>query len=421
MFRILGILFAAILAGGVCAGLVVLGTLEGWWRQPIAKGGDTAAFVQAAGQKLEAESRGNYAFLQLERWQVVGEHYGSKGRPVDRDTQFQVASLSKWVTALGVMRLVEDGKVDLDAPVSRYLNRWALPPSKFNHDGVTVRRVLSHMAGLTDGLGYGGFKPGASVQTLPQSLTRASDASPGRDGITRVGQAPGEGWVYSGGGYTLLQLMIEDVTGQSFEDFMQAAVFRPLNMTRSSFLAAEDAPNLAEFFDQRGGRAIHYKFTALAAASLYTSVGDLAKLMQAHRGSTQGFLSERSLRRMRQPEASQFGAEIWGLGTILYAPTAAGGYVIGHDGSNAPAINTTARLDPESGDGVIVLVTGHGRLATVTGGEWVFWRTGKVDFLAFLMGARETLVQMAVVGGAGFLITLVTGFVLWRPRRYQAV
>lgn len=57
------------------------------------------------------------------------------------------------------MTLVEAGKLDLDAPASRYLTRWKLPPSRFDDDGVTVRRILSHTAGLTDGLGYAGFKP----------------------------------------------------------------------------------------------------------------------------------------------------------------------------------------------------------------------------------------------------------------------
>lgn len=416
MGRILGILVVSAFVGVLSAGVVLAGALEGWWTQPLARPGDSAGFLNAASKKLAAESKGNYAYLQLQEWRPVGEVYGSKGRPVDRDTQFQVASLSKFVTAIGVMTLVESGKIDLDAPVSQYLKRWSLPPSAFGNDGVTVRRVLSHMAGFTDGLGYGGFKPGEAVQSLPDSLTRAADASPGADGRTRVGQAPGSAWAYSGGGYSLLQLMIEDVTGQTFEDFMQGAVFRPLNMSRSSFAVPDDAPNLAEFFDEKGGQAIHYRFTALAAASLYTSVGDLAKLIQAHQGATPGFLSRTTLRRMRQPEASQFGAEIWGLGTILYAPTASGGYIIGHDGSNAPAINTALRFDPDSGDGVVVLSTGNTLLATQTGSAWVFWRTGKADLLAVLQGFQQTLRHMAIAGGAGFLLTLIAGFWLWRRR-----
>jgi CubicO group peptidase (beta-lactamase class C family) len=85
------------------------------------------------------------------------------------------------------MTLVEDGRLDLDTPVQTYLTRWSLPESEFGNDGVTVRRLLSHTAGLTDGLGYAGFAPGIEVQALTDSLTRAADASPGADGRVLVG------------------------------------------------------------------------------------------------------------------------------------------------------------------------------------------------------------------------------------------
>lgn len=417
MIRVLGVLAGAVVAGLVCAGLALAGALEGWWRTPLAAPGDNPGFLKAAAQRLSAESKGNYAYLQLDGWRIAGERYGSMGRAVDRDTQFQVASLSKFVTAIGVMTLAERGVVDLDAPVSRYLKRWSLPPSRFDNNAVTVRRLLSHTAGLTDGLGYGGFKPGEAVQSLPESLTRASDASPGHDGMTRVGQAPGESWTYSGGGYTLLQLMIEDVTGQAFEDFMQAAVFRPLQMTRSSFVVADDAPTLAEFFDEKGGKAIHYRFSALAAASLYTSVGDLAKLIQAHHATPSGFLSQATLKQMRQPAARQFGFEIWGLGAVLYAPTKTGGFIIGHDGSNAPAINTTLRFDPDSGDGVIILATGNVRLASQIGGEWAFWQAQTLDLITVMLELRTIATQTAIAGAAGFVLALILGFWVWRSRR----
>lgn len=416
MARVLGIVAAAVIVGAACAAMTLAGFLEGWWRTPLAAPGDAAGFLNAAEARLTAQSRGNYAYLQMAKWKVVGERFGSKGRAAGRDTQFQVASLSKFVTAIGVMTLVERGAIDLDAPVSRYLKRWTLPPSQYDLNGVTVRRVLSHTAGLTDGLGYGGFKPGDTVQSLAGSLTRASDASPGADGRTRVGQAPGSGFAYSGGGYTMLQLMIEDVTGETFEDFMQAAVFRPLGMTRSSFIVPDGAPNLAEFFDENGGNAVHYRFAALAAASLYTSVGDLAKLIQAHSPAASGFLSQATLAGMRKPQAQQFGLDIWGLGTVLYAPTRSGGFVIGHDGGNAPAINTTLRFDPDSGDGVIVLATGNVRLASEVGGAWTFWHTGKLDLISAMMEARTIAVMTAAAGGAGFLLTLILGFWMWRRR-----
>lgn len=419
MVRFFKSLAAALVAALLVAVLIVAGTLEGWWRKPLAARGDTAAFAAAAAARLKSQSRGNAAFILIEDGKPVAEEYVSRGAPVNRDTRFQVASLSKWATAWGVMTLVEQGKLDLDAPVSRYLTRWKLPPSRFDNNKVTVRRLLSHTAGLTDGLGYGGFKPGAPVQSLEASLTRAADASPGRDGRVRVGQEPGK-FAYSGGGYSLLQLIIEEVSGRPFNTYMTETVFAPLGMTRSSYVL-EDAPdNVAPFFDVDGSPAIHYRFTALAAASLYTSAADMARLIAAHRPGPngeppgRGVLKPETLVAMRRPEARQYGADIWGLGTILYAPNNRGGFIIGHDGNNEPAINTAVRLDPDTGDGIVILETGNKVLATQLAGEWVFWSTGHVDALTVLLEIASMIKQLAIGVGVAFLAIFL---LVWRLTR----
>jgi hypothetical protein len=149
----------------------------------------------------------------------------------------------------------------------------------------------------------------------------------------------------------------------------------------------------------------------------------MTRFLQAHLpGPTgeppgRGVLQPKTLLDMRRPHASQFGADIWGLGVILYAPNNAGGYVIGHDGNNEPAINTAARLDPATGDGVIILETGNKLLATVVGSEWVFWRTGNVDLLMLVMEA-DALVKTLAVGWAA--IILLALFASWRLRRSKA-
>jgi CubicO group peptidase (beta-lactamase class C family) len=401
--------------------LVATATVEGWGRRPLAPAGDARAFLDAAIALVDAQQRGNAVLALLEDGAVFGEHSASVGDPVDRDTVFQVASLSKWITAWGVLALVEDGRLDLDAPVGRRLARWKLPESPFDLDGVTPRRLLSHTAGLTDGLGYLGFEPGTPLQTLAQSLTRAADAMPGRSGEVRVGYAPGRGFQYSGGGYTLLQLLIEEVTGEPFEAYMQRTVLQPLGMTRSTFEWTPDrGSRLATSYDGDSRPAPHYRFTALAAASLYTTVSDLTRFLQAQLPGPdgapvgRGVLSPETVRQMWRPQASRLGREIWGLGAVLYAPNGRGGFVVGHDGMNAPAVYTTARLDPDARDGIVVLETGTPLLAPQLGNEWVLWKTGETDVTALVMrapGAIRTFAygSLAIVAGA-----LVLG---WRIRR----
>ena len=354
MLKRLIIIFAGtILLAGLWGYAVLMNTENGWLRSPLVEVDEAKSFGDAAVSLIETRRHGNVAFVLLENGKPVSQHYASKGTPVNGDTLFQVASLSKWITAWGVMNLVDEGKLDLDAPVSAYLTRWQLPASEFDNSGVTVRRLLSHTAGLTDGLGYAGFEPGTPVQGLTASLTKAADASPGKDGAVRVGVEPGSEWRYSGGGYTLLQLLIEEVSGQPFNDFMTDRVFTPLGMTRSTFIIdGKDVDNIATVYDTSGAEATLYRFTALAAASLYTSANDLTKFLAAQRPGPTGesvgrsVLKAETVAAMYEPHASTLGLDIWGLGTMLYAPTGKGGFIVGHDGSNEPAINTAARLDP---------------------------------------------------------------------------
>ena len=415
-------LFAGLFAAALAGAIILFGVVEGWGRPRLAPADDAAQFATAVAARLDSESVGNAAFILVEGGVPVSEHFVSRGAPVDRDTQFQVASLSKWATAWGVMALVERGEIDLDAPVSRYLTRWRLPAGEFDNDKVTVRRLLSHTAGLTDGLGYAGFAPGAPVQSLEASLTRAADASPGADGAVRVGMEPGA-FEYSGGGYTLLQLIIEEVSGQPFNDFMKQTVFTPLGMNRSTYLLEEPATNVAEFYDTAGTPATHFRFASLAASSLYTSAAYMSRFIAAHSpGRTgepvgRGVLSPESLRAMRRPQASEMGADIWGLGVMLYAPNNAGDFIIGHDGDNEPAINTAVRMDPATGDGIVLLETGNERMATELAGEWVFWTSGKVDFLAVTMELGETLKWVAVGAGLAFLSMFLIVWRLARRRR----
>jgi CubicO group peptidase (beta-lactamase class C family) len=388
----------------VWAAAVFIATTAGWFHDAIAKNRMPESFIKAAEKEFNKQFVGNLAMATLKDGVVEYERFHSAGKPVGRNTVFQVASLSKWISAFGIMKLVEDGKLDLDAPVSRYLTRWKLPASSFNNDGVTVCRLLSHTAGLTDGLGYSGFEAGTPVQSLEQSLTHAADADAGVSGSVHVGIEPGSDFKYSGGGYTLLQLLVEEVSGQSFEAYMKQSVFEPLKMVHSTYIWSErPSYALADFYNSDGTLSKHYRYTSLAATSLYTSLSDLELFFQAHlKGKNaepigRSIIKPETVKMMRAPHARQMGFDIWGLGTMLYAATENNDFIIGHDGKSTPPVNTAVRLNPETGDGIIVLETGHPILATRLASEWVFWKTGQIDTLLFQM-LTGGMIQTIVIG-----------------------
>ncbi len=409
----------------VWVAVVFFGTSEGWWKQPIAPRGDSTAWLAAATRAIDDGQAGNAVMAVIRDGAVHGVHAASVGTAVDADTVFQTASLSKWITAWGVMALVEQGGLDLDAPVSRYLKRWALPPGAFDNSQVTARRLLSHTAGLTDDLGYAGFAPGLPVPSLQAWLKQNADAAPGAKGRIEVGIEPGTAWRYSGGGYAVLQLLIEDLSGEPFEVYMQRAVLQPLGMVRSTFhWMPAQGTTLATFYGKDTQPAMHFRFPAVAASSLYTSVSDLTRFLQAHLPGKngepvgRGVLAPTTVAQMWQPSGWMYGQPIWGLGTMLYAGNRAGGFVVGHDGNNGPAINTAARLNPASGNGIVILETGTPLLATRLAGEWVFWETGRVDFLAFKLAVPGMLRWLGWGGLAIFVAVPGIAYCIRRRRRY---
>ncbi|MEQ5790036.1 beta-lactamase family protein [Muricauda sp. NFXS6] len=396
------------------------GTVNGWWYTPFTNDIDPQSFAVAVDEEIQKEFVGNFAMVIIKNGEVKEEVFYSVGRPVDRNTIFQVASLSKFVSATGVMKLHEMEKIDLDAPVSKYLTRWQLPPSEFDNERVTVRRLLSHTAGLTDGLGYSGFETPDAVQTLEASLTKAADADEGKSGETKVGIEPNSSWVYSGGGFTLLQLLVEETSGQSFDVFMKENVFSPLQMTRSTYKWSDSLnSDLCEFYNADGTESPHFFYTSLAATSLYTSLADLEKFfmlfVKDKKGTAGSPLGQSSLDLMQESHWDMMGEAIYGLGTFLYVDVGNDQYIIGHDGQSNPPINTALRIDPVSGDGIIILETGNPDLATRLASDWVFLKTGKVDTLLFTMLQGKMFNMMGV--GVLLITVMVIVIAWWRKRK----
>lgn len=238
------------------------------------------------------------------------------GTPVTEATVFQVASLSKSVTAWGVMRLVEKGQVDLDAPVESYLTRWHLPPSRFDHSGVTVRRLLSHTAGIAP-WSFAGTPVEDTPPTLIDLLSGTGAAEP-----VRVVRQPGEREVYSNSGYLILQLLIEEVTGEPFAEYMQRQVLIPLDMQSSAYQWLPELRSNTAAGYKGSPQPVQHMSYPQAAGGLYSTAADMAAWLAAAMPGPNG---EPAGRDVLQPQT------VGMMQTPVLAPEAGGnglGYVI---------------------------------------------------------------------------------------------
>lgn len=203
----------------------------------------------------------------------------TKEIPMRVDNVFCTASVSKALTAWGVMRLVEQGKIELDAPVDQYLKRWHLPLSQFDSRGVTVRRVLSHTAGLTVN-GYAGYYPRRSL--LP-SLKGVLDGQNQGNGAVQIAWEPGRAYHYSGGGYTVLQMVIEDVTDEPYTDYIKREILTPLGLTQGDWVWTPSLKaNAPVPYGFRGDDVMQYRtFATLGIGNYMSAVPDYARFVAA--------------------------------------------------------------------------------------------------------------------------------------------
>ncbi len=185
---------------------------------------------------------------------------------------FNIASISKSITAWGVMKLAESGKINIDSPVNNYLKRWKAP--SYKDDSVTIeitpKMLLSHTAGLSMSA-VTDFVPGKPMPVITEELSKLKFIN-----------KPGTQFKYSGGGYMILQLLIEDVTGESFASYMKKNVLDPLGMQHSSFVQpTKETKNIATPYDETLQPTPYYSYVGVSAAGLYTSLDDLTKFVEA--------------------------------------------------------------------------------------------------------------------------------------------
>ena len=310
------------------------------------------------------------------------------GPPVTPATLFQAGSISKPVTAVAVLRLVESGKLDLDVDVNQYLKTWKVPDNEFTaKKKVTLRELLTHTAGVTV-QGFPGYAAGEKVPALVQVL---NGEKPANTPAIRVDVEPGTIWRYSGGGFVVMQQLLEDVTGEPFPQLMQQMVLGPMGMVHSTFQQPLPSNRVAETAMPYGlmGDPIPggpHTYPEMAPAGLWTTPSDLAQfaleLQKALAGESNRILSSSMARQMLTPGMGEWGLGIQIGGNKEHPYFTHGGVDWGFV-SNLTAYNR--------GDGVVVMTNAfHGDLLAMQIVSTVAYEYNWPDF----QPARRTLVKI---------------------------
>jgi CubicO group peptidase (beta-lactamase class C family) len=250
---------------------------------------------------------------------------------VDSATLFQAASISKPVAAVTALKLVEKGRLTLDADINTVLKSWKVPDNSFTAtEKVTLRRLLSHSAGLTVH-GFPGYAADSTVPTVVQIL---DGTRPANTAAVRVNVAPGSIWRYSGGGFTVMQLAISDLTGKTFPELARELVLGPAGMTSSGYeQPLPEAKRARAAIAHRGNGTVvtglWHTYPEMAAAGLWTTPTDLLLFARAIQrslgGEANALLSQQMARDFVTVQKGTYGLGVSVEGTGATARFSHGG------------------------------------------------------------------------------------------------
>ena len=273
--------------------------------------------------------------------------------PTTEHTMYSLASISKPITATGLMVLVERGQVDLERPINDYLGDAKLNGRAFDASMATVRRVTNHTAGLP--LHYQFFYEDEPYRrpAMDETIRRYANL------VT----PPGERWQYSNLGYGIIDYVIQRVSGRDYADFMREEVFVPLGLTRMS---VHIGPGFEEFTATRyapDGKPIpFYDFDHPGGSAIFSSAHDLARFgmfhLKNHLADQRPILTDDSIDAMHRPAELEQGESNYGIGWA--SGTGEKGLRIVSHGGGMGGVATTLRLLPERNAAIVVLCNSGG-------------------------------------------------------------
>ncbi len=309
---------------------------------------------------------------------IWSEGYGYQdledAKPVTSDTLFRAESITKSVTAWGIMNLVEQGYIELDDPLEKHLKTWQLPETEYAEEAVTIRQLLSHSSGITGGRDYD--LPGTERPPLEEVL--AGEHSLHQAKLVRE---PGSSFEYSNQGFIILELLVEEVTGKSYDNYIEELILDPLAMSNTTYNHGKEVQaRLATSYFLNGEPVPMHVYPFKTPGGLNSTAADLARFYAAGMGTEEqekgrGVLTAESVEVLYTPviEPADFyayGSDGVGLGYFIdYLET--GEKAVFHGGEGAGSLGMAYAV-PESGDGLVVLTNSKGSwpfLFTLLG-EW---------------------------------------------------
>ncbi len=284
------------------------------------------------------------------------------GTKVDTETLFQAGSISKPIAAMAALKLYDEDQVALDTDVNRYLKTWKVPQSRHTSvEKVTLEKLLTHTAGMT----VHGF-PGYQQQDTFPPINDVLNGE-GNTGKIEVDTLPGSIWRYSGGGYTVMEKVVEDVSGLPLEDFLEQHILHPMGMKNSTYqqpISEKYQHNISAAYDRGGAliKGLWNNYPEQAAAGLWTTPSELAQyiiaIQRIKKGKTDGVLSPETVDLMLTKHKNG-----WGLGPSLQ--NEGDSLLFGHGGKNAGFTNNMI-ASVHNGYGVIVMTNADNGGALIT-------------------------------------------------------
>jgi CubicO group peptidase (beta-lactamase class C family) len=321
----------------------------------------------------------------LNRWPTVGLAVGvvrngsleffhghgladiASNTPVTEDTVFRVGSITKTFTAIAVMQLWEQGRIDLDAPASDYLRAYRLIPAKASFAPATVRHLLTHTAGIREVLHPSGLLRMRDLgETVKEGRPVPSLAEYYRGGL-RIHAEPGTRFTYTNHGFATLGQIVADVSGKPFDRYLREHIFEPLGMAGTDLVRSERVKShLATGYDLRsnGAKAVtDYEVVTVGGGAVYSTPRDMARYLAALLGGGANehgsVLKPATMAAMFEPHY-QPDPRIPGFGLAFFRANLSGHLGVEHDGI-LPGFDSQIFLAPGDGVGVMAFANGARR------------------------------------------------------------